>query len=268
MHTHCGSSVNAAIGGKKGRSALIVILKRIDLAHTPIMARRPRLVVPHQPHHIVQFGVDRQPIFRESDDYRTFLNWLREAAKQYKVAIHAYVLMPDHIHLLATPDDSEGLARMMQWVGRHYVPYFNRKYQRTGTLWQGRFKANVIDAASYFMICCRYLELNPVRAGIALDPADYGWSSYAHHIGVKPNPLITDHSLYWALGNTPFEREAAYKYLTEQVLTQQELHDVTESAHKGWVLGSESFKTNLEKQLNHQIRPGKRGRPNKPVPPV
>jgi putative transposase len=229
------------------------------------MARLPRLVIPHQPHHIGQFGVDHQLIFRESDDYHHFLNWLREAAKQYKVAIHAYVLMPNHLHVLATPDDANGLARMMQWVGRHYVPYFNRKYERAGTLWQGRFKATAIDAASYFMMCCRFLELNPVRAAIVPHPADYPWSSYAHHFGAKPNPLITDHPLYWALGNTPFEREAAYKNLAEQVLTPEELRELRECTHKGWVLGSESFKMHLEKQLNRQVRPGKRGRPAKPA---
>jgi len=227
------------------------------------MARLPRLVVPHQPHHIVQFGVDRQLIFRESADHVVFLNYLRDAAKQYKVALHAYVLMPTHIHILATPEDSEGLARMMQWVGRHYVPYFNRKYGRVGTLWQGRFKAAVIDAASYFITCCRYIEQNPVRAGIVVDPIDYPWSSYAHHIGAKPNPLITDHPLYWALGNTPFEREIGYKNLAEQALTPNELRELKDSVDKGWVLGSEQFKVGLEKQLNRQVRPEKRGRPAK-----
>ncbi len=227
------------------------------------MARLPRLVIPQHPHHIVQFGVDRQAIFREPGDYPAFLNWLREAAKQYKVAIHAYVLMPDHLHILATPTDSEGLARMMQWVGRHYVPYFNRKYGRSGTLWQGRFKATVIDAMNYLMTCSRYIELNPVRAGIVLSPADYAWSSYAHHIGAKHDALITDHALYWSLGNTPFERDAAYKYLTEQALTSKELQELKDTAHKGWVLGSESFKTSLEAQVDRQVRPGKRGRPAK-----
>lgn len=231
------------------------------------MARLPRLVIPHLPHHIVQLGVDGQPIFRESDDYLAFLNWLGEAAKQYQVAIHAYALMPNHVHLLATPDDSDGLARMMQWIGRHYVPYFNRKYGRAGTLWQGRFKATVIDAASYFMACCRYLEQNPVRSGIVLDPGDYAWSSYAHHIGAKLNPMITDHPVYWALGNTPFQREAAYRNLTEQALSPTELSELKQCTHKGWVLGSESFKTNLEKRLNRQVRPGKRGRPAKPIEP-
>jgi putative transposase len=227
------------------------------------MARLPRLVIPQQAHHIVQFGVDRQSIFRMPDDYSAFLAWLREAAKQYKVAIHAYVLMPNHVHILATPSDSEGLARMMQWVGRHYVPYFNRKYERSGTLWQGRFKATVIDAANYLMTCSRYIELNPVRAGMVAHPADYQWSSYAHHIGVKPDSLITEHALYWALGNTPFERDIAYKHLTEQVLTPKELQDLRETANKGWVLGSEAFKVKLEAQLNRQVRPGKRGRPVK-----
>jgi putative transposase len=232
------------------------------------MARLPRLVVPQHPHHIVQFGVDRQLIFREAADYLSFLNWLRDAAKLYKVALHAYVLMPTHVHLLATPDDAEGLARMMQWIGRHYVPYFNRKYARSGTLWAGRFKATVIEASLYFITCCRFLELNPVRAGTVGDALDYPWSSYAHHIGVKSNPLITDHPLYWALGNTPFEREAEYRKMAEQVLTSLELQNLQSSFNKGWALGSETFKADLEKQLNRQVRPEKRGRPSKPRPPT
>jgi len=231
-----------------------------------MMARLPRLVIPQQPHHIVQFGVDRQAIFRDSGDFLCFLGWLREAAKLYKVAIHSYVLMPDHLHLLATPSDAQGLARTMQWVGRHYVPYFNRKYGRAGTLWQGRFKATVIDAENYLMTCTRYIELNPVRAGIAANPGDYAWSSYAHHIGAKSDPLITDHPVFWALGNTPFEREAAYKYLTEQALTPEDLQELKETARKGWVLGSEPFKAHLETQLDRQVRPGKRGRPTKRLP--
>lgn len=227
------------------------------------MARLPRLVIPHQLHHIVQCSVDRQPIFRASEDYLIFKNWLCEAARRYEVAIFGYVLMPDHVGLLATPDDPEGLARMMQWIGRQYVPFFNRKYGRIGTLWRGRFKANVIDADLYFFTCCRYLELDPVRTGIVQDPADYSWSSYAHHAGIESNSFISGHPLYWALGNTPFDREAAYKTLAQQMLTCSELHEVDASVSKGWVLGSEAFKTNLEKQLNRQVRPANRGRPSK-----
>jgi len=228
------------------------------------MARQPRLVIPFQAHHIVQFAVDRQTIFRDAEDHRRFLGWLRDAAKLYKVAIHAYVLMPDHVHLAATPVDTGGLARMMQWAGRHYVPYFNRKYQRAGTLWQGRFKAGVIDAEHYLLLVSRYIETNPVRAGLALNPQDYAWSSYQHHIGSRPDPLVTDHMIYWSLGNTPFQREATYQHMVEQALTSSELHVVSDSAHKGRVLGSDVFQSELEKQTHRQVRPGLRGRPRKP----
>ncbi|HJV82504.1 transposase [Noviherbaspirillum sp.] len=230
------------------------------------MARLPRLVVPHQPHHIIQSGTDRQPIFRDADDYSAFLRWLREAARQFKVAVHAYVLMPTHLHLLVSPSDEPGLGRMMQWVGRHYVPYFNTRYDRAGTLWQGRYKATVIESEQYFLVCSRYIESNPVRSGLVQEPADYAWSSYAHHAGVKPDPLITDHPLYWALGNTPFEREAAYKDLMNQGLTAREVDALSEATRKGWPLGSEKFISMLAKQSERRVAPAKRGRPPKPRP--
>lgn len=227
------------------------------------MARLPRLVVPHQPHHIIQRGVDRQAVFRDAEDFGNFLRWLREAAKQFKVAIHAYVLMPNHLHLLATPSDDTGLARMMQWIGRHYVPYFNAKYQRAGTLWQGRYRATVIDSEQYFLVCSKYIELNPVRAGLVANAGDYPWSSFSHHIGAKPDPLITDHALYWALGNTPFDREAAYRELLESALAAEEVAALSEATLKGWPLGSEKFKNALAKQVQRRVAPAKRGRPAK-----
>jgi putative transposase len=227
------------------------------------MARHPRLVIPFQAHHIIQRGVDRQLIFRDEADYLAFLGWLRTAAKQYKVAIHAYVLMGNHVHLLLSPSDVEGLARMMQWVGRFYVPYFNHKYDRAGTLWQGRFKASVIDSESYFLACSRYIERNPVRAKIVGDPVDYRWSSYAHHIGLQSDPLITDHPLYWALGNTPFEREATYKDLVHQAATEEEVISLGQAVQKGWALGSERFKQGLAARTQRQVGPAKRGRKNK-----
>lgn len=230
------------------------------------MARLPRLVVPNQPHHIIQRGNDRQLIFRDADDYAIFLARLREAARHYKVAIHAYVLMSNHLHLLASPSDQDGLSRMMQWIGRHYVPYFNKKYARTGTLWQGRYKATVLDSERYFMVCSRYIELNPVRAGIVSHPSEYAWSSHGHHVGLKSDPVITDHPLYWALGNTPFEREAAYRGLCEQALTEEDVGALSEATRKGWALGSDQFKLELEKKTNRRIRPAKRGRPFKQKP--
>ncbi len=228
-----------------------------------LMARLPRLVVPNQPHHIIQTGNDRQPIFRDADDYTGFLAWLREAAKRFRVAVHAYVLMPNHLHLLVSPSDETGLGRMMQWVGRHYVPYFNTKYQRVGTLWQGRYKAVVIDSEQYFLLCSRYIELNPVRSGLTSLATDYPWSSIAHHVGSRPDPLITDHPLYWALGNTPFDREAAYRALVDQGLSAEEVIALSEATLKGWPLGSEKFKTLLAKQVNRRVSPAKRGRPPK-----
>ena len=227
------------------------------------MARLPRLVVPHQPHHIIQRGNGRNTVFYDTEDHLVFLMRLREAAKQYKVAIHAYVLMSNHIHVLASPADATGLARMMQWIGRHYVPYFNRKYSRAGTLWEGRYRATVLDSEGYFMTCSRYIELNPVRAGMVDGPGDYPWSSYAHHVGIKPDPIITDHPLYWSLGNTPFEREAAYMALMELGLTTLETTVLSQATLKGWALGTEKFKAALEKQANRRVSPTTRGRPRK-----
>jgi putative transposase len=232
------------------------------------MARLPRLVVPNQPHHVIQYGIDRQPVFRDTGDHVAFLAWLREAAKQFRVAIHAYVLMPDHLHLLATPSDDLGLGRMMQWIGRHYVPYFNQKYGRAGTLWQGRYKATVIDAERYLLACSAYMELNPVRAGLASSAEEYPWSSYRHHIGASPAPLIADHSLYWALGNTPFDREAAYKSLVEQGVAAETVEAITSATRKGWALGSDQFKDRLQKAGNRRVRPAKRGRPGKTAAPI
>ena len=230
------------------------------------MARLPRLVLPNHPHHIIQEGNDRQLIFREDEDYQRFLGWLKESAREFKVAIHAYVLMPNHLHLLASPSTEEGLARMMQRVGRYYVPWFNQKYQRLGGLFRGRFKTSLIDSDRYFMMCSRYIEFNPVRSGAVSDPADYPWSSYAHHAGVRQESLIVDHAIYWGLGNTPFQREAAYIELARQSLSATELDTINQAVLKGWPLGSDAFKTQLQLKAKRQVLPAKRGRPFKVKP--
>ena len=230
------------------------------------MARLPRLVLPNHPHHIIQEGNDRQLIFREDEDYQRFLGWLKESAREFKVAIHAYVLMPNHLHLLASPSTEEGLARMMQRVGRYYVPWFNQKYARLGGLFRGRFKTSLIDSDRYFMMCSRYIEFNPVRNGVVSDPTDYRWSSYAHHAGVRQDSLITDHALYWGLGNTPFQREAAYIELARHPLSATELESINQAVLRGWPLGSDAFKTQLELKAKRQVLPAKRGRPFKVKP--
>ena len=227
------------------------------------MARLPRLILPAQPHYVIQRGNNGQPLFSDAADYLAFLGWLRTGAKTFKVAVHAYALMPDQLHLLVSPADETGLGQMMQWMGRYYVPYFNQKYGRSGTLWQGRYKTSVIDPDNYFLTCSRYLEFAPVGAGLAPRPLDYAWSSYAHHVGVRPDPIITDHPLYWALGNTPFDREAAYLALAEQALAADEVATVEKAVLKGWPLGSDAFKQALENRLKRQVLPAKRGRPFK-----
>jgi putative transposase len=231
------------------------------------MARLPRLVVPDHPHHVLQVGNDKQLIFRDADDYQRFLVWLKECAKEFKVAIHAYVLMPDHLHLLATPATEQGLAQMMQRLGRYYVPWYNAKYSRTGSLFQGRFKTSLIDAERYFMLCSRYIESNPVRSQLVAEARDYPWSSFAHHAGVHPDPLVADHALYWALGNTPFQREAAYIALS-QPLSAADMAMLDASVLKGWPLGSDAFKAELQQRAKRQVLPAKRGRPFKVKPAV
>jgi putative transposase len=230
------------------------------------MARLPRLVLANYPHHIIQSGNNSQQIFRDDEDYQRFLGWLKESAKEFKVAIHAYVLMPDHLHLLATPSNVEGLAQMMQRVGRYYVPWYNAKYSRSGGLFQGRFKTSLIDPERYFMVCSRYIESNAVRSQLVSDPLDYPWSSYPHHAGVRPDPVITDHALVWALGNTPFQREAAYIELSRAPLSQAEREVVDAAVLKGWPLGSDKFKTELQQRAKRQVLPAKRGRPFKKLP--
>jgi putative transposase len=230
------------------------------------MARLPRLVLANHPHHVLQTGNNGQLIFRESDDYQRFLVWLKESAREFKVAVHAYVLMPDHMHLLASPATADGLAHMMQRVGRFYVPWYNAKYQRSGSLFQGRFKTSLIDAERYFMLCSRYIETNPVRSQLVSKAHDYPWSSYPHHAGVRPDPVITDHALYWALGNTPFQREAAYIALSEPSLSAAEMALVDAAVLKGWPLGSDPFKAELQKRAKRQVLPAKRGRPFKVKP--
>jgi putative transposase len=227
------------------------------------MARQPRLILPNQPHHVLQRGNDNQPIFREDEDYARFLGWLRDCAKSCRVAIHGYVLLPNHLHLLATPVDETGLGAMMQKVGRLYVPWFNAKYGRSGTLFQGRFRASIVDPERYFLPCTLYIELNPVRAALAFMPLDYQWSSYAHHAGARIDPLITDHAKYWQLGNTPFQREAAYLALAEQGLGSAELEAINGATLKGTPLGSQAFLVRLEKETKRKILPAKRGRPFK-----
>ena len=225
------------------------------------MARLARLTLPGYLHHILQRGNNRQPIFIDSEDHGFMLSLLAENAQKYRVDIHAYVLMPNHFHLLATPQEAQGLPQMMQAVGRRYVQYFNRRHLRSGTLWEGRYRSTVLQAEQYLLACMVYLDLNPVRAGLVAAPADYAWSSHAHGIGVRMDRLLRPHALYWALGNTPFAREAAYAALVQTGIGSTEQAALTAATLGGWALGSEDFVKHLQGRTPRRVTPGQAGRP-------
>ena len=225
------------------------------------MARLPRLTVPGYPHHIIQRGNNRQAIFAADADYEMLLSLLDEHARRQGVAIHAYVLMSNHFHLLATPGEAEAIPRMMQAVGRRYVRYFNQRQGRTGTLWEGRYRSTLIQAERYLLACMVYLDLNPVRAGMVADPADYRWSSHAHYLGRRSDRLVVPHPLYWELGNTPFSREAAYGELVRAGISAEQQRALTDSALRGWALGEPDYVADLQKRTERRVVKAQAGRP-------
>jgi putative transposase len=227
------------------------------------MARQPRLTVAGYPHHVIQRGNDRQAIVRDDADRERLLALWQEHAQNFKVAIHAYVIMDNHFHLLLTPETDEGLPQMMQAVGRAYVRYFNLRHQRTGTLWEGRYRSNLIESERYLLACMVYLDLNPVRAGMVVQAADFKWSSHRHCIGQMSAKWVTPHALFWGLGNTPFAREAAYAGLVQSGLAHSEKQQLTQSVLSGWALGSAHFVEGLQQTTQRRLVPGKAGRPAK-----
>lgn len=228
------------------------------------MSRLPRLTVPGYPHHIVQRGNNRQPIVVDDVDRRRLLDELAEHAKARGVAVHAHVLMSNHLHLLVTPEAADGLPLMMQGVGRAYVRWFNRRHGRSGTLWEGRYRSTLIEAERHLLACMAYLDLNPVRAGMVAAPADYPWSSHAHLVGLRQDPLVTPHPLYWQLGNTPFAREQAYAELVRAGLTAAQQAELGRAVHSGWALGGVDFVADLQKRTQRRVARATAGRPVKP----
>ena len=225
------------------------------------MARLPRLSAANQVHLLVQRGNNGQTTFIDDDDRTGFLAMLRNAALDHKVQVHAYALTDNEVMLLATPADAGGLSRMMQGLGRRYVARFNQRHGRSGTLWEGRFRSTVIEAALHLRDCMCFVELAPVRAGLVQAPADHPWSSARHHLGQVSDGVVTDAPLYWATGNTPFEREVAHQRLLERGLTSEQVHAIDEAARKGWVYGSAEFAARLESETSRRVRPRRPGRP-------
>ncbi len=230
------------------------------------MARLSRLTVPGYPHHVIQRGNNRQPIFMRDADRELLLDLLSEHARQHQVAINAYVLMSNHFHLLLTPETATGVPLMMQAVGRRYVRYFNDRHQRTGTLWEGRYKSTLIQTERYLLACMAYLDLNPVRAGLVADPRYYPWSSHRHFIGLTQDRRVTSHPMYWALGNTPFAREAAYTEMVRAGLDVPSQRAITEATLHGWALGDAAFTADLQQRTPRRVAQARRGRPATPKP--
>ncbi len=225
------------------------------------MPRRARLAIAGIPWHIIQRGNNRIACFYTDDDYRYYLARLKEQAEKYHCAIHAYVLMTNHVHLLVTPEKAESASLMMKHLGQRYVQYINKTYQRSGTLWEGRFRSCLTQEKEYVLDCYRYIELNPVRASMVKDPAEYTWSSYRANALGEDNALLTPHFLYNGLGNKKDERQAAYRALFKAHLEDEIINDIQQATNGNFALGNDKFKQDIEQALKRRARPANPGRP-------
>jgi len=228
------------------------------------MPRPARLNIPGIPQHVTQRGNNRQACFYADEDYRLYLELLNDACRIHACTLHAYVLMTNHVHLLITPSTTDGVSRVMCDLGRDFVRTINRNYHRTGTLWEGRFKSSLVDTNRYCLTCYRYIELNPVRAGMACHPADYRWSSY-HYNGLgRPDTLISPHDCWLLLGEDDQARTATYEALCKDVLEQADIEHIRHCVNTGLPTGNDRFRRDIEKALSIRLGRGKRGRPRKP----
>lgn len=230
-----------------------------EAAYCAPMARLPRAVLPGHPHLLVQRGHSGQAVFIDPADRERYLAALRDAAAEAQVAVHAYGLLEHEVRLLATPATVEGLGHLLQATGRRYVRQFNRLHQRSGSPWEGRFRSAIVEAHTHFIACLRFVE--SVEGEGELPPA--AWSSARHHLGSVPSALVREHPAYWALGNTPFEREAHYRRLIERALPEQQLAAILHALQSGWALGSEAFAAATQGETGRRVLPRRPGRPRK-----
>lgn len=227
------------------------------------MARRPRVVVPGQALHLIQRGNNRTATFFADADRRSYLDWLGELAPALGCALHAYVLMTNHVHLLLTPDRADAPAALMKALGQRYTQYVNRTYRRTGTLWEGRFRSCLAESDAYVLACSRYIDLNPVRAGMVALPQDYPWSSCRGLCGLHHDKLLRPHADWMALGGSDAARAAAYAALVDSALPPDTLAAIRQATNANLALGSERFAAEIAAALGRRVTPGQRGRPRK-----
>jgi len=223
------------------------------------MARQPRFVLPGHPQYVIQRGNNRSVIFGTEEDYGFYLDKLREGFKKHGCDVHAYVLMTNHTHLLLTPHSENGIGKLMQFIGRYYVQYFNYQYRRTGTLWEGRYKATLLDSEQYLLTCYRYIELNPVRAAMVDHPREYPWSSYRFNAFGEPDGVIIPHELYQQLGKDGPERQTSYRALFQRDIDDRTLGDIRQATNNAWVLGNDRFRQSIEELTQRQAAPKPKG---------
>jgi len=208
---------------------------------------------------VIQRGNNRDLIFVKDEDYHFYLAKLKDACQKFDCDIHAYVLMTNHVHLLMTPHSENAISKVMQSIGRYYVQHFNYQYKRTGTLWEGRYKATLLDSEQYLLVCSRYIELNPVRAKMVSHVAEYPWSSYRYNAMGEENPLITPHLIYQKLGSSDEACQSSYSALFDTQLLKDDVDKIREATNKAWVLGNDQFKMKVERLLARQTTPKGRG---------
>ena len=225
------------------------------------MARLSRLCPVGVPEHVIQRGNNKQKCFIYKRDYIAYLKWLIDYSSQYQVDIHAWVLMTNHVHILCTPRQDNAISLMMQSLGRQYVGYFNKSQQRTGTLWEGRYKSCIVDSEHYLLKLYRYIELNPVRANMVAKPDDYVWSSYQINALGKQSRLCTPHPLYQALGKDDRQRRCNYQALFNHQIDPQTLKNIRVAINKERAFGDEKFKEAIETSTGQRLSPLKCGRP-------
>ena len=223
------------------------------------MARLPRFVIPGYPQHVIVRGNNRSAIFSKEADYVFYLEKLKAAGEKHQCDLHAYVLMTNHVHLLLTPHSENGISKTLQMVGRYYVQRYNACYQRTGTLWEGRYKATLIDTEAYLLACMRYIEMNPVRAGMVAHASEYPGSSYGFNAAGKENAGVVGHAEYRKLGPNAEQRQAAYRQLFRSRLSARVTAEIRAATNKAWVLGDDRFKKRIQGQMERRVEPATRG---------
>lgn len=235
------------------------------------MSRRPRITLAGVAVHLIQRGNNRGACFFAEADYALYLRYLSEFAPRFGCAVHAYVLMTNHVHLLLTPRQADGPSQVMQHLGQHYVQYVNRTYGRSGTLWEGRFRSCLAQNDEYVLACYRYIELNPLRAGMVRDPAAYRWSSYRENAEGSSSPLVAPHEEYLRLGTTAEQRREAYQALVHEQLASEVIAAIRSATNGNVALGNDHFRAKVEAALGRRAGRGRPGRPrsnDKAAPPT